>query len=351
MLYSRRRVVGAKAVIGWTLLLFTGVQLALDVFVVPNHPELRDPEYGARLATLRERIAEEPNRPLCLMLGSSRVVGSFVPEKLPPVVAASGERPLVFNFSHLGAGPGMNLLEARRLLRDGIRPKWVVLEVMPPQLGDDSQSILLDTASARDLSFTRRYRHPVKVYGSFARSQLVPSYRYRRFMARHAVPGWIADEDWRKDAFPVGPLGGDLSQQSLGKDFDRVMTVYCTEMARKGYQPELQKLRVVELSDKATHEILHLFRRRGIEVALVLTPESATFQGWYSPESRRRVDEYIAAIGREYRVPVIDGRNWLADDEFTDGHHVNARGAEAFTLRLGREVIEPLVNGKLKRPE
>jgi hypothetical protein len=46
-------------------------------------------------------------------------------------------------------------------------------------------------------------------------------------------------------------------------------------------------------------------------------------------------------------VPVVDARTWLDDDDFTDSHHPLQRGAEKFTRRLGRELLEPLVQGRL----
>lgn len=346
MPYSRRRVTGARAALGWCALGFAFVQLTLDAGVVARHPELQDPEFAARLALLRRRVAEAPNRPVLLLLGSSRTVGSFVPEKLPPVRSASGEPALVFNFSHLGAGPGMNLVELRRLLRNGIRPDWLVVEVMPPQLGDDSQSIMLATANVRDLSVTRHYRHPLKVYGNFVRTQLVPCSRYRRFLAHSAVPDWVPDAAWEAGQVQLERLGGDPTTLSAP---DPALVRSRTERAREGYFPPLQDLHVVDLSDRAMHDLLTLCRRRAIPVALVLTPEGSAFQSWYSPESRRRVDAYCDALSRQYDVPLIDARDWLDDIDFIDSHHVNVRGAEEFTLRLGREVLQPLAGGKLRR--
>ncbi len=343
MTSNRRRMKGARAALVCCLLGFAAIQLVLDVVVVARHPELQDAEFGARLALLRQRQAEEPGRPLLLFLGSSRTVGSFVPEKLPPLKDASQEQPLVFNFSHLGAGPGMNLLEMQRLLRRGIRPKWVVIEIMPPQLGDDAQTILLATATAPDLPTTRRYRNPLKVYSFFLRGQLVPCYKHRQFLAYHAVPAWVSDAEWHDGEVRLNPLGGDPRLPAP----DPIAAQYGTAFARVGYYPPLQDLHVVDLSDRANRELLDLCARNGIEVALVLTPEGKEFQSWYSPDSRQRVDAYCAALVRDYPVPLIDARNWLPDNEFTDSHHVNRCGAEDFTLRLGREVLQPLVEGRL----
>jgi hypothetical protein len=101
------------------------------------------------------------------------------------------------------------------------------------------------------------------------------------------------------------------------------------------------------MSDRAMRELLELCRGQGIAVALLLTPEGSAFQSWYSPEARRCVDDYCDALSREYGVPLIDGRDWLDDTAFADSHHVTLGGAAAFTLRLGREVLQPLIDGKL----
>jgi hypothetical protein len=36
---------------------------------------------------------------------------------------------------------------------------------------------------------------------------------------------------------------------------------------------------------------------------------------------------------------VINGREWVADDDFSDSHHLLPHGAKVFTERLGREVL------------
>ncbi len=62
---------GKRAVL-WCLLLFLGGQLVLGMYLRRRHPELPDPVYGSRFRQLQERLAEQPGRPLVLILGSSR---------------------------------------------------------------------------------------------------------------------------------------------------------------------------------------------------------------------------------------------------------------------------------------
>jgi len=342
---QRRQFERARPAVLWTLLGFAAIQFALNAAVVSQHPEVQDSEYVERLTTLRERMAEGPNRPLCLLIGSSRMVDNFAPEKLPPLPAVNGEAPLVFNFAHLGAGPGMNLLVLRRLLREGIRPQWLVIEIMPPQLGDEKQSILYSTANIRDLSITRRLHHPFQVYGDFVRRDLAPCYKYRRLFASR-VPGWVPDAELEEDRFRLNPLGGWAKLSPP----DPAQARLKTDKARTDYRPALQQLTVTDLSDRAMRELLRLCRHRGIAVVLILSPEGSEFRSWYSPEGLQRVEEYCRNLSRESGVPLVDTRRWLADDEFIDSHHVNVVGAEHFTLRLNQEVLTPLVQGRLATP-
>jgi hypothetical protein len=241
----------------------------------------------------------------------------------------------------------MNLLEVKRLLRDGVRPGWLVLEVMPPQLGDSRQRILCAKATARELPFVCRYTEPWRAAALFARSRLVPCYKHRRFLTRRLAPGWLpADDLLEEEEVALLPLGGDdgwqVKTEMSAEDLRRRM-----EASRNSYRPPLSHFELAAISDRAMHEILGLCRREGVRVALLLTPEGQEFQSWYPPEARRQIEGYCGRLGRDYDVPVIDARCWLPDDAFADSHHVLRRGAEAFTRRLGPDALQPFVDGRL----
>src|SRR5207249_2410036 len=114
---------------------YLGFGLATDLF----YPELYDPDSAVRFALLRQRIAEAPDRPLLLVVGSSRTGTAFRPEILAPLDTGNGPAPLVFNFSHWGANAAFNLMQVKRLLREGIRPDWLVVELMPPWLSREDK--------------------------------------------------------------------------------------------------------------------------------------------------------------------------------------------------------------------
>lgn len=340
----------AMTVLGWTFLGFVALQVALNLYVDGRHPEWYDAEFGARLETLRARMAEAPGRPLLLLVGSSRTEMNFLPEQLPPLHTPSGARPLAFNFSHLGAGPVMNLVEVKRLLRSGVHPTWLIVEVMPSQLGDDKQRILTATAAAGDLPLVRRYVDPIRTWGIFCRSRLTPCYRHRMFLLDEWLPRWLPkDTDTEQEQIRLGALGGDYEWQAQ-KNLTAAEVARRTKASRNSYLPALEKFQMADISVRAMHELLALCQREHIQTLLLLSPESAEFRSWYPPAVWQQIESFCRDLSRDYAAPLIDARDWLADGDFADSHHVQLAGAEKFTRRLGQEVLQPLVAGKLPPP-
>jgi hypothetical protein len=263
---------------------------------------------------------------------------------LPPLPAAVGGPPLVFNFSHVAAGPVMNLMQVRRLLRAGVRPDWLVVEVLPPKLFREGQAILNSFAAAGDLPLLQSYQPAWKLYGRYLHNRLVANRALPRELVRHHVGGWG----------PTEPPPGEVDVDRLGGFTGLKERIDADERRRQLALADAQwswaaaETEINPGADRATHELLDLCARHGIGVVLVLTPEGGYFRRFYSPAGRRRIDDYCAGLTRDRGVPVIDARDWLAESEFLDSHHPLRAGADAFTLRLGREVLGPLVQGTLR---
>jgi hypothetical protein len=85
-------------------------------------------------------------------------------------------------------------------------------------------------------------------------------------------------------------------------------------------------------------DLVALCRREHVPVVLVLTPEGSLFRSWYTPAARDGPRRLLAELQAVYGVPVIDGTEWLPDEDFTDGHHAAPAGAAAFTERLLAEL-------------
>ena len=79
-------------------------------------------------------------------------------------------------------------------------------------------------------------------------------------------------------------------------------------------------------------------------------PESQVFQSWYGPCAQRCLGDYLSTLQRDFRTPVVDARNWVAEEGFVDGHHLAYGGAVIFSERLGREVLRPLLEERPQVP-
>ncbi len=143
-----------RAAVLWTLLLFALSQLALGLWICRRHPEFRDPEFSSVLTGLRSRLAEAPGRPLVLVLGSSRPANSLRPAILTRALADTEPSPVVFNAALLWGGPLHELLVFRRLLADGVRPDWLLIEVFPPMLTQQGAFSEETFITARGLEWT-----------------------------------------------------------------------------------------------------------------------------------------------------------------------------------------------------
>src|SRR4051794_30119361 len=125
---ARRQRRRGAAVVLWSLAFLVAGHLAIAAVFNYLRPDWIDIEYYLRLQNLQACVRAEPDRPLVLVLGSSRVLNGLAADDLPPG-AEPGRGPLVFNLGLPGAGPVSELVCLRRLLADGIRPKAIVVEV------------------------------------------------------------------------------------------------------------------------------------------------------------------------------------------------------------------------------
>lgn len=336
----------AKWAILWAATFFFLSQVGLNVYLELRYRDLFDCEYEVRLHYLREQILHKPHHPVLLVMGSSRTVMSFRPEMLPPVTAAEGQPVIVFNFSHIAAGPMMNLVELKRLLRDGIRPDWLVLELMTPQMGDWRQSIAINTARLDDLPTLHPHYEPHRLYGFFLRNRLLPVYKYRQFFL-HKLAAFLAPNAYiPREHMQIGALGGDFSAH-LHPTVDPTKRNEETGKAKAGYLPNLQKLQMCDLSRSAMREILRTCQAHQINLVLLLTPEGPAFRSWYSAAAEETFKAYCRELLDEFPVPLLSARDWLQEEDFIDSHHVILPGAHKFTRRLAQEVLVPLVQGRL----
>jgi hypothetical protein len=338
----------------WFLACFLVSQVALWVYLDRWRTDLVDPLYDLRLRSLRARLAESPGAPLVLFLGSSRTKYGVRPGAMQ-VQGSSGSPQLIYNFALNGSGSIRELLYFRRLLADGIRPDWLLVETWPPLWAEEGyfaeQRTLLheDELRGRDLPLLYRYfPRDRSLWMRALRRSLVPIQVYRSRLLLSAASVFLTHQqkeelasdrdDW---VSPDDTGWFPLAWNSESPD-QRSRTL---RLGNERLKPLLDPVRIDGRSDAALREILDECRARGIKAAVFLLPEHSLARGWYTPESHALVRSYLAGLGREYQVPILDMRGWLSDEAFADCAHIGLQGAGPFSVRFGREVLQPLLQG------
>jgi hypothetical protein len=346
-----------KRAVFWTVLCFAVSQLALWVYLDCRQPEVRDPLYTHRLHSLQSRLARSPDAPLVLLLGSSRVKYGLWPAAMPVRSPAGSPPPVIYNFAFNGAGFIRQLMYFRRLVAEGVRPNCVLVETWPPlwaesgYFAESKMVIHEDEPHWQDIPLLCRYfffREPT-VGLEVTRKCLAPIRAYRGRLLQAAAQSLLSREQLRARAkngvdwvpaddtgwFPLtwGPTTPEQKRQSL-------------EEAMVHVKPLMDSLCIDPRSDAALRELLGECQSRGIRVALVLMPEHGVTRRWYPPQARALIQSYLDRISRAFRVPIVDGREWSADEHFADLCHLGRHGVEPLSARVGREVVQPLLDGE-----
>lgn len=337
----------ARAIIIWGVVAFIAVQAAVAASADLLAPEVYDPEYAARLARLQGRHAEHPDRPLLLMLGSSRTGQLFRPEQLPPFTDADGRTVLPFNFSRNGGGPVYSRLAYARLCHQGLKPDWVIIELMPALLTARYERFFYTSITAHELRDLARYISGRRAVGCYAKLHVLPGYKNRTGLLRSIAPSWAMPTGVEDPETNIDRLGGEGKRiRPSMPDADRR-----AEDARvsAGYAEILAHFQIDPGADRAFRDLLSACRDNGTRAIVIRTPESTTFRAGYRPEALTTIDAYARDLTREFGVPIVDASVWLPDEQFEDGHHPLLAGQTAFTDRLHREVLVPLVAGERNR--
>ncbi len=326
------------------LLAFIGIQVGLPMIGGSDSTAVRDPLYEIKLTKLRERMKENPQRPLILVLGSSRPAAGIRPD-LWQDLATNDRTPMVFNFAMAGVGPRQQLIYLRRILAEGIHPAAVMIEILPALLNQSDNScedyaIKTHGMQAEELASLAGHSVPTRSPNSVATSEEADHWSSMRLrVLRRFAPAWV-ETDVQSNASPkqFTPWGW--------RPFAKGVKVASAEEYRSGferaraeYEANLADWKVTDIGDRAVRQMLEVCRQEDVSAALYLMPEGTEFRGMYRPEVRAALNDYLAAMTQDCGVPVLDATEWNADQDFWDGHHLLADGATRFTQRFCREFL------------
>ena len=333
---ARRLVLTALLVVP---LLVVGLDLCLDRLL----PHWEDPERAVLLSRLRDRVAEQPHRPLRLVLGSSRATNAFDGRWLSE---SDPHGPLVVNVSLVGSSPFTSLLTLRRVVAEGYRPRSLVLEVLPsylqnPLITPQGQPPELHRLRLADwpLLYRLHPEHSLGLTWYMAEARTARCLRHRaelmaRIWPRLAPPDRVrfrAHQEASIDShgwhsFRMDPVPTEIAKRGF-------------EVARTVYEPALREMRPPSpVFARVMKELFAFCHEQKITVEAVLfMPESSAFRGFYGPGVESGLSEIVSSVCEQHGVRFLDARDWCPDDVFIDGHHLTARGSRLFLERLRRE--------------
>lgn len=319
---------------------FVLIQALTSAVVDSIVPDLRDSEYSRKIAYLQARRRESPGRPLLIFLGSSRTAYGVAADE----ALTDRDAPLAYNFGILAGGPIYEMLYFHRLLAEGIRPQWLVLEIHPGFLHVAANLMLahrpaIERRDFSDMCAIHGYvDHPWRDWLAWLRYRAAFSFQLRAELMRRIAPHWAsapATPDWTAldKTTPSGwvPAPGPRPDAALRK-----------QRAQWGCEAFGASYRDFEVSDRtnrALRDILETCRRERIEVSLLLMPESAEMRDASATLAQREVRRYLAALSDEYGAPIIDATDWCASEDFADGQHLLPEAGPRLARRLGREVL------------
>jgi hypothetical protein len=349
----------ARTAVLTALLAFVVLQVGMAFVIERWRPDWSDPEYGYRATRLRKMQASAGQRPLVLFLGSSRVGNGFATDDMPPPELQAPDAPTSFNLSLAGGGPFMELLCLQRQLANGIRPQWVVIEILPPLLYTDGANIqakgamLMHRLRWSDLKAFERHTPSLALhrYQQWLEWNALPWYSNRfRLMGRYA-PSWMSEQQshemrfWRQILTGAGwiPIPLETVPPEIYRNGVKV--------AQEGYRWACQFDKVNATTDRVLRDLLDLCRRENIHVAaLVRMPEGKDFRDLYAPPTEALITSYLTKLAEDYDTHYVDASCWMPEGSFVDSHHLIRPAAQAFSRRFWAEIVQPQLEGRSIRP-
>ena len=346
----------AAAAVAGGLVLVAVVQAGFGLAVHAEWSPLRDPVYFDKARLLRTHGAfltganPPGDKPTTLLLvGSSRTLNAVDARAASDRLSNHLGRPVeVFNFAQAGAGPVTNAVYVRRLVAEGVRPDFALVEVHPVFLAGqrpdppEGRWLLPFRLRPAELPVVRAMGFPAAAPPTHGpRGLVAPLYEYRFLILDRYAPGLLMDNNRLNGGHESDGWGFARLADAVAPA-DREVLLAKT---RGQYADYLPGFRPTGPGVAALRDTLDQCRAAGWTAGLVLMPESSELRGWYDPAGLRELDRLLADLATEYRVPVFDCRRWVPDDETADGHHLTGPGADRLTERLAREGLAPWLGG------
>jgi hypothetical protein len=237
---------------------------------------------------------------------------------------------LVMNCSQAGCGPIHELLNLHRLLRSGLRPARLIVEVLPPVLaGDGPVEDLIPghRLSYDDCRFLARYcQDSSRLLDRWYQSRMNPLFQYRSVIMSLIAGRWLPWQHRQDYLWKQTMANGWMPYfHTTVSDEHRQSK---TAEARLQYQDYFRNYQIAPLADRAYRDLLVTAQRYDIQIAFIIMPESREFQSAYPNHAWDSCMTYLNKLSSEFQVPILNYRDCLSSDDFADGHHPLQSGSK-----------------------
>jgi len=309
-------------------------------------PEWRDPEYGHRYRAALRWQTRHPDRPLVLVLGSSRTQMGVAPGAMDfPDEPGS---PVVYNFGYRGAHPLGAWLQVSRALDARLRPRAVLIQIGPLELATNGTAEDLygqvahweNRFSAGDIRRLGPYTQDPTVFRNALAvgrrnswverhealvSDLIPWYQTQLQQALHG--SWEGMDRYGFHPALVPGRGTAEFRQRVAADLKNHALMINGPLGHS--------------SDRVLRDTIARLQKEGIAVALFWAPEGPMYRNLYAPGAWARWDVYGQTLARECGVPLFPMPEHLTDAEFIDGYHLAPEGAPVYSRWLADHHLKP----------
>lgn len=347
MARPRRMKRSARALLWWVPIWYALAQLVMFFWIDESWLLNRTSVEREKWEHLHARLAEAPDRPLVLMLGSSRTDWAFQAGRLDGQLGPDGRPLLAYNFGVPTAGPLHEALYINDLLDEGVRPRLLLVEFVGTHFNKSLRGMLSEEhftvsrwLSAHQMLFFRPYlTNRNRSLREWLEGRLAPWYGFRWSIHEHVQGKHSQPHSYDQAREPMDAWGCRMLYEDIGTPEFRA---WRWAGAVKMYGETLQRFRLGKGPAQAMRDLLARCRREHIPVALVLMPVTKEFHSLINPQGRAELENFLAELRGRYAMDIIDASDWLAREDFDDGHHVLKAGADKFTTRMIDEVQKVL---------
>lgn len=355
MALPRRMKRNARALLWWIPFWYVLAQLIVAFWMDESWLLNRTQVERDKWKHLHDRLAQAPDRSLVLMLGSSRTDWAFQAGRLDGQPGPDGRPLLVYNFGVPTTGPMHEALYINDLLDEGIRPRLLLVEFVGTHFNQSRRAILSEEhftvsrwLTAHQLLFFRPYlSNRNRSLREWLEGRLAPWYAFRWSIHEHLQGKHSLKRPYDQARRPMDAWGCRLLWEDPNTPEFRALR---WAGAVKMYGDSLQRFRLGKGPAQAMRDLLTRCRREHIPVALVMMPVTPEFHNLINPQGRAQLENFLAELRGCYDVEFIDASDWLAKEDFDDGHHVLKAGARKFTTRMIDEVQKMLARTNPPEP-